>query len=174
MGIEFKKMFAISAFRRTPSFSHSCLASQLTIRGAKKKKGGGAAAMPESTDIVNIFKDGKDAPIYPTDAYPPWLMDLLKPQFTPDELTLQMYRGERIPDTKEQWTLAKSLRRLAIKDRNKLHKFDHLYESDDDFGESLGGSGVRDIDEEVEGELGSDGEVIVKEEGGEEKKEEGD
>ena len=118
--------------------------------------------MPDSNDIVNIFKDGKDAPIYPTDAYPPWMMDLIKPRFTPDEIMLQMYRGERIPDAKEQWTLARSIRRLNIKDRAVLKNQNMEYESDDDFGESLGGADARDLDEEAEGQLDSDGEVVKK------------
>ena len=37
------------------------------------------------------------------------------------------------------------------------------YESDDDFGENLGGADARDLDEEAEGQLDSDGEVIKKE-----------
>ena len=36
------------------------------------------------------------------------------------------------------------------------------YESDDDFGESLGGADARDLDEEAEGQLDSDGEVVKK------------
>ena len=37
------------------------------------------------------------------------------------------------------------------------------YESDDDFGESLGGADARDLDEEAEGQLDADGEVVKKE-----------
>ena len=81
-------MLAITLLRRTPTLSNQVLATQLAIRGPKKKKGGAAAALPDSNDIVNIFKDGKDAPIYPTDAYPPWMMDLIKPKYTPDEIML--------------------------------------------------------------------------------------
>ena len=81
-------MFALTVLRRTTTLSNQVFASQLAIRGPKKKKGGAAAAVPDSTDIVNIFKEGKDAPIYPTDAYPPWMMDLIKPKFTPDEIML--------------------------------------------------------------------------------------
>ena len=158
-------MFAVTAFRRTPTFSHNALASQLAIRGPKKKKGGAAAALPDNLDIVNIFKDGKDAPIYPTDAYPPWMMDLIKPKFTPDEIMLQMYRGERIPDAKEQWTLSKSIKRLAIKDRNALFYKDYLYESDDDFGEALGGESQRDLDEAAEGQLDPESGEVIKKEG---------
>ena len=74
-----------------------------------------------------------------------------------------MYRGERIPTAKEQWTLARSVRRLNIKDRNVLKNQLMEYESDDDFGENLGGADARDLDEEAEGQLDSDGEVIKKE-----------
>ena len=84
-----------------------------------------------------------------------------------------MYRGERIPDAKEQWTLSKSVKRLAIKDRNQLFYKDYLYESDEDFGEALGGQSQRDLDEEAEGQLDPDGEVIKKE-GDEEEKQEDD
>ena len=84
-------------------------------------------------------------------------MKLLEPEYTPDEVVLQMYRGERIPNAQEQWTLANSVYRQAIKDRNHLHKRDWEYESDDDLGEDLGGSGGReDLDEEAAGELGDE------------------
>ena len=64
-------------------------ASALAIRGPKKKKGGGAAAAaPDNPDIVNIFKEGKDAPIYPSDMYPPFVMELLEKTYTPDEVML--------------------------------------------------------------------------------------
>ena len=51
---------------------------------------------------------------------------------------LQLHRGERIPGPKEQWTLAKSMRRNFMVDQNKLWKRDWIYESDDDEGEDLG------------------------------------
>ena len=73
-------MFALTIMRQRQSiFSNQILGSQLAVRGAKKKKGGAPAAAPLSNDIVNIFKDKQDAPVYPTEAYPPWLTDLLKP-----------------------------------------------------------------------------------------------
>ena len=55
---------------------------------------------------------------------------------------LQMYRGERLPTMKEQWTLAKSIRRINIKDGNFLRRQHDVYESDDDAGENLGDGGV--------------------------------
>ena len=64
--------------RRAPFFTSQNLASQLAVRGPKKKKGGGATIAPESNDIVNIFKGKQDNPIYPSDSYPPWLMGLLE------------------------------------------------------------------------------------------------
>lgn len=56
---------------------------------------------------------------------------------------MQMYRGERIPDAKEQWTLAKSFRRQTLKDRNALYRQRWEYESDDELGEDLGGGVAR-------------------------------
>ena len=79
----------------------------MAIRGPKKKgKGGGAAEAPASTDIINIWKDRKDPLIYPSAMYPPYLMEMLNQHYTPDDHMLQMYRGERIPDEREQWSLA--------------------------------------------------------------------
>jgi len=89
---------------------------------------------------VNIFKEGVDAPVYPSDMYPPFVMALLDETYTPDEVMLQMYRGERIPTGKEQWTLSNAVHRGMIKDRNYLIKQRMLYESDDDMGEDLGGN----------------------------------
>ena len=67
---------------------------------------------------------------------------------------LQMYRGERIPNMKEQWTLAKSIRRINIKDGNFLRRQDWMYDSDDDFGENLGDGGASgNLDEEAQGEI---------------------
>ena len=54
--------------------------------------------------------------------YPPFVMGLLEETYTPDEVMLQMYRGERIPTASEQWTLAKAVQRNIIKDRNVLIK----------------------------------------------------
>ena len=73
----------------------------MAIRGAKKKKGPAKSEAPESSDIVNIFKDRPDAVIYPTDRYPPWLMKLLEENYAPDDVMIQIYRGERIPTGKE-------------------------------------------------------------------------
>ena len=89
-----------------------------TLRGPKKKKGAGGPAAPESSDIVNIFKERKDPLIYPSDMYPPYVMSLLDPQYTPDEMMMQIYRGERMPSSSEQWRLAKAIRRNNLKDRN--------------------------------------------------------
>ena len=109
----------------------------LAVRGPKKKKGG-EIAPPISKDIVNIWKDRNDPLIYPSDMYPPWLMQMLDEKYTPDDIMLQIYRGERMPTAKEQWTLAKSLRRTQLKDRNALVKQMWEYESDEEIGEDLG------------------------------------
>ena len=70
---------------------------------------------------------------------------------------LQMYRGERIPDAKEQWTLANSIYREGIKDRNFLFKQRLEYESDDDLGEDLGGNPEgADLETEAGGQLEED------------------
>ena len=149
-----------SVFSRTPAsfLQGSNLASSLAIRGPKKKgKGSGAVELPDNPDIVNIFKEGKDAPVYPSDMYPPYVMRLLEQTYTPDEIMLQMYRGERIPDAKEQWTLANAVFREAIKDRNVLYKQKFEYESDDDMGEDLGGNPEgADLDVEAAGEIEED------------------
>ena len=65
-----------------------------------------------------------------------------------------MYRGERMPNAKEQWTLSQGMFRVMIKDRNDLFKQRYEYESDDDMGEDLGGDAdAADLDVEVDGEL---------------------
>ena len=62
-----------------------------------------------------------------------------------------MYRGERIPTAKEQWSLAKSMKRTFIVDGNYMTKRDWAYESDDDMGEDLGQDVVNeDYEEELE------------------------
>ena len=94
--------------------------------------------MAESPDIVNIFKDKPDAVIYPSDKYPPWLFDMIKEPYVPEDVMMHLYRGERIPDGKEQWTLAKGFRRRFLVMQNKMIKEDWENESDDDEGEDVG------------------------------------
>jgi hypothetical protein len=48
---------------RAPMLSMSQAAA---VRGPKKKKGGAKSEAPESSDIVNIFKDRPDPVIYLT------------------------------------------------------------------------------------------------------------
>ena len=121
---------------------------QLALRGPKKKgKGGGATEGPISTDIVNIWKDRKDPLVYPSDMYPPYVMGLLDKKYTPDDIMMQMYRGERIPNETEQWMLANAVIREKNKYRQKVYKRDWLYESEDDEGEDLGGvAGKQDVE----------------------------
>ena len=143
-----------SVFKRQPaSFFNNSAA--LAIRGPKKKGKSDKIELPENPDIVNIFKDGKDAPVYPSDMYPPFVMELLNEPYTPDEIMLQMYRGERMPTAKEQWTLCNAVFRQGIQDRNLLVKQRYEYESEDDMGEDLGGG----IDEDLEIEQSQGGEV---------------
>ena len=78
------------------------------------------------------------------------MRELISPQYTGDDIVLQLYRGERLPTGKEQWRLAKSFKRQYMYDGNKLIKRDWEYASDDDEGEDLG-SDV--IDEDYEDEL---------------------
>ena len=73
--------------RSSTSFMNNS-ACTMAIRGPKKKKGAGGIALPDNPDIVNIFKDGKDAPVYPSDMYPPFVMELLTETYTPDEIML--------------------------------------------------------------------------------------
>jgi hypothetical protein len=60
----------------------------VAIRGPKKKKGPAALAPPESSDIVNIWKDREDPKIYHSDRYPPWLMKLLDENYAPDDVMM--------------------------------------------------------------------------------------
>ena len=126
--------------RRNPlQFSSSLPSSTLAaIRGPKKKKGAVSAEKAESSDIVNIFKDREDAKIYPSERYPPWLLAMLDETYGPDDVLMQIYRGERIPDAKEQWTLANSFRRQLMKAQNKMWRDSEPYESEDDDGEDVG------------------------------------
>ena len=73
----------------------------LAVRGPKKKKGGSAVEAPLNSDIVNIWKDRKDPSIQVSDVYPPWLMEMIKVKYTPDDIMWQMYRGERMPNLRE-------------------------------------------------------------------------
>ena len=43
--------------RASATFSNNCSVNALAVRGPKKKKGPVVAAAPESSDIVNIWKD---------------------------------------------------------------------------------------------------------------------
>mmetsp|Transcript_22589 Transcript_22589/g.27932 ORF Transcript_22589/g.27932 Transcript_22589/m.27932 type:complete len:84 (-) Transcript_22589:305-556(-) len=72
--------------RSTPSFAN-CSAA-LAIRGPKKKGKSDKVELPDNPDIVNIFKGGKDAPVYPSDMYPPFVMGLLEKSYNPDEIML--------------------------------------------------------------------------------------
>ena len=110
-----------SLFRRqlTIGCTSSCALS--SIRAPKKKKGAAIEA-PTIKDLINIFKDRQDPLIYPSDVYPPYVMSMLEEKYTPDDVMLQIYRGERLPSAEEQWTLAKSVRRTLLKDKNALRR----------------------------------------------------
>ena len=76
------------------------LKSVTAMRAPKKKKGGVVEA-PTNKDLINIWKDRQDPLIYPSDVYPPYVMDLVKEKYHPDDIMLQMYRGENIPTPSE-------------------------------------------------------------------------
>jgi Mitochondrial ribosomal protein L37 len=131
---------------RSLQFSGSELTAWSAVRGPKKKgKGPSKSEAPESSDIVNIFKDRPDPVIHATHMYPPWLMKMLDETYSPDDVMMQMYRGERIPTGSEQWTLVKSFRRLYLNDQNRYMKEEILYESDDDQGEDTGAMDEEDL-----------------------------
>jgi hypothetical protein len=139
---------------------------QAAIRGPKKKKGPSKSEAPESSDIVNIFKDRPDPEIHASDRYPPWLMRMLEESYTPDDVMLQMYRGERIPTGAEQWTLVKSFRRQYLNDQNRYMKDAIIYESDDDIGEDTGAVDEEDLNQAAGGEAATAAGGEKKEEGG--------
>ena len=78
-----KNLRLVSVFSRTNNYSNA-----MAVRGPKKKKGGAGAGSdaPLTNDIVNIWKDRKDPVIVASDKYPPWLMDLIKPKYMPDDV----------------------------------------------------------------------------------------
>lgn len=104
--------------RAFPSSHALASAWAATVRGPKKKKGSSKSEAPESSDIVNIFKDKPDPEIHATDRYPPWLIAMLEEPYSPDDVMIQMYRGEGIPSGAEQWSLHKSFRRQYLNDQN--------------------------------------------------------
>ncbi|TNV73143.1 hypothetical protein FGO68_gene5555 [Halteria grandinella] len=164
------------AARSMPTFLSS--QSMLTpwaaaVRGPKKKKGPSKSEAPDSSDIVNIFKDRPDPEIHATDRYPPFLMGLIEESYTPDDVMMQMYRGERIPTGPEQWTLVSSFRRTYLNDQNRYMKDDWVYESDDDIGEDTGAIDEEDMQQAAAGGAAGEGAPAgeAKKEGGEEKKE---
>ena len=59
-----------------------------TVRGPKKKKGASKSEAPESSDIVNIFKERPDPVIHATAMYPPWLFKMLEENYSPDDVMM--------------------------------------------------------------------------------------
>ena len=125
--------------------STSDLSAWSQVRGPKKKKGPSKSEAPESSDIVNIFKDRPDPEIHATSRYPPWLIRMIEETYSPDDVMMQMYRGERIPTGSEQWTLVKSFRRTYLNDQNRYQKEEIMYESDDEAGEDTGAIEEEDL-----------------------------
>lgn len=145
-------MMLAKLLRQPSLFTHNAAAMQ-AIRGGKKKKGGAIEA-PTIKDIVNIFKDRQDPLVYPSDSYPPYVMELIDEKYLPNDVMFHMIRGERMPTTSEQWTLARNIRRTLIKDANRMRKDALVYESDEDFAEYLGEQDDNEeLDEEAAGEV---------------------
>ena len=97
-------------------------------------------------------------------------MKMLEESYSPDDVMIQIYRGERVPKGPEQWTLSKSLRRTFLKDQNRFRRYDWEYESEDDEGEDIGEMGDEDADQQA---AAGEGGAAKTEEKGEEKKEGG-
>jgi hypothetical protein len=97
---------------------------------------------------------------------------MINESYTPDDVMMQMYRGERVPTGSEQWTLVKSFRRTYLNDQNRYMKDDWEYESDDDIGEDTGAVEEEDFTQAASGGAaeGAAGGEAAKKEGGEEKK----
>ena len=81
-------MILPSSCRPGAFFANNNAACMLAIRGPKKKGKSSEIQLPDNPDIVNIYKDGKDAPVYPSDMYPPFVMGMLEETYTPDEIML--------------------------------------------------------------------------------------
>lgn len=131
--------------------STSNISAWSQVRGPKKKKGASKSEAPESSDIVNIFKERPDPEIHATSRYPPWLIRMIEETYSPDDVMIQMYRGERIPTGPEQWTLVKSFRRTYLNDQNRYSKEEILYESDDEAGEDTGAIEEEDLTQAASG-----------------------
>ena len=104
-----KHKWLVDSARSSLAFHSVDTEAMAHVRGAcrgKKKKGGAGEAGPLTSDIVNIWKDRKDPLIRETDAYPKLILEMTKEAYTYDDVMFQLYRGERMPDEKEQWTLA--------------------------------------------------------------------
>jgi hypothetical protein len=74
---------------------------------------------------------------------------MIEESYSPDDVMMQMYRGERIPTGSEQWTLVKSFRRTYLNDQNRYMKEEILYESDDEAGEDTGAIEEEDLTQTV-------------------------
>ena len=103
---------------------------------------------------MNIFKEKKDAPIYATERYPPWLMKMIEPPAPYLDIEADMKFGRRVPTASEFWTIIKNTRRANNQDKNKTINEDTVYESDDNEGEdmSMGKGGDKD-DADVDSEV---------------------
>ena len=97
---------------------------------------------------------------------------MIEETYSPDDVMMQMYRGERIPTGPEQWTLVKSFRRTFLNDQNRYMKEEIMYESDDEAGEDTGAIEEEDLTQTVAATSTTEtaaGGAEKKEEGGEKK-----
>ena len=103
-------------------------------------------------------------------------MRLLDESYAPDDVMLQIYRGERIPTASEQWTLARAFRRTYMQDMNRMIRDEWEYESEDDIGEDIGKFEEEEAEVSIEGatggaEGGAGGEKKEEKKEGDDKKE---
>jgi hypothetical protein len=121
----------------------------LPLRGAKKGKGKGEEVKIEATtDIINIYKDGKDPERLPKSEYPPWLFGLVDSYSThPVTFADQMYKGQQetfnYVDLKRLFKFSK---RHYIHSKNRFHPHLDPFKKDDFIQDEIPGGEDTDID----------------------------
>ena len=121
----------------------------LPFRGGKKGKGKGEEVKIEATtDIINIFKEGKDPERLPKSEYPPWLFELTESYSThPVDFADHMYRNKqgefKYVDLKRLWKYSK---RHRIHEINKLHPHLAQMKKDEWLQDEIPGAEDTDLD----------------------------
>jgi hypothetical protein len=121
----------------------------LPIRGGKKGKGKGEEVKIEATtDIINIYKEGKDPERLPKSEYPSWLFELVDSYSThPVIFAEQMYKGQRetfkYVDLKR---LYKHGKRGYIIDKNRFHPHIDPYKQNEMVEDEVPGGEDTDLD----------------------------